>query len=36
MNFDKYPRVKRFMDEHPGWTIDQCLEWTEKQLEATK
>jgi len=34
MDFDKYPRVKRFFEEHPTWTLDQALKWSEKQLEG--
>ena len=30
---DKYPRAKKFMDEHPGWTLDQALEWVDKELD---
>lgn len=32
-NLDKYPRAKRFLEEHPGWTLDQALKWVEEQLE---
>ena len=31
---DKYPRTKSFLEKHPGWTLDQLFEWTEKQLES--
>lgn len=34
MNLDKYPRAKRFLEQHPGWTIEEALEWTEQQLEG--
>ena len=33
MNMDKYPRAKKFMDEHPGWTIDMAIAWIDKELE---
>jgi hypothetical protein len=29
----KYPRTKRFLEEHPEMTLDDLLSWTEKRLE---
>jgi len=34
MNYDKYPKAKKFMQEHPGWTLDQAIEHLSKQLEG--
>ena len=32
MDFSKYPRTRAMM-EKTGMTLDQLLEWTEKQLD---
>lgn len=34
MNFDKYPLAKKFMDQHPGMTIEQAKKYISKQLET--
>ena len=34
MNFKEYPRLKKFMTEHPGWTLDDVLDYTEQQLKG--
>lgn len=33
MNLEKYPRVKKFMDQHPNWSFDECYKFIENQLE---
>lgn len=33
MNFKEYPRLQKFMNEHPGMTLDDVLNYTEKALE---
>ena len=29
----KYPRTKKFLEEHPEMTIEDLLIWTEKRIE---
>jgi hypothetical protein len=36
MDLSKYPRVKKFLDLHPEWDLDQLYEWTEKELHRKK
>ena len=33
MNFKEYPRLQKFMAEHPGWTLDEVLTFTENELK---
>lgn len=33
IDFSKYPRVKHFLEENPGMSLDEALELTEKKLE---
>jgi len=33
MNFKEYPRLQKFLAEHPGWTLDDVLTFTEKELK---
>ncbi len=30
---NKYPRAQKFLADHPGWTIDQCIASLEKEAE---
>ncbi len=32
-DFSKYPKTKKFLEEHPEMTLDNLLIWTEEQLE---
>ena len=32
LDLSKYPRAKRFLQQHPEMSIDQALEWVDKRL----
>lgn len=32
MDFNKYPYAKKFLDQHPGWTMDDCLTFVESEI----
>lgn len=33
MIMEKYPRSERFLRDHPEWSIDEALSWTENELK---
>lgn len=33
MDLSKYPRVERFMAEHPGMSLDDALTLVEKEID---
>jgi len=34
--FDKYPRTKKFLEQHPGTSLDQALILTEIEISKLK
>jgi hypothetical protein len=32
----KYPKVAKFMSDHPGWTLDECIAYLEKLDDNAK
>ena len=36
MNFDKFPLTKKFLEQHPNWTFQQCFDFIEKEYEKLK
>jgi hypothetical protein len=33
MHSNKYPKAKAFLDAHPGWTLDETLDFLDKEID---